>query len=77
MSSERRRGGSARHQVLTGGVARLRIVDDADGRIGRTGNGACGCRQRFELHNGHFTIATDRPHVKVAWRISRRTEESK
>jgi hypothetical protein len=30
-----------------------------------------------ELHNGHFTIATDQPHVKVAWRISRRKENSK
>jgi hypothetical protein len=25
-----------------------------------------------ELENGRFTIATDQPHVKVAWRISRR-----
>jgi len=23
-----------------------------------------------ELKDGHFTIATDQPHVKVAWRIS-------
>jgi hypothetical protein len=23
-----------------------------------------------ELKNGRFTIATDQPHVKVAWRIS-------
>ena len=30
-----------------------------------------------ELNNGQFTIATDQPHVKVAWRISRRKEESK
>jgi hypothetical protein len=29
-----------------------------------------------ELHDGRFTIATDEPHVKVAWRISRRKEES-
>jgi hypothetical protein len=28
-----------------------------------------------ELENGRFTIATDQPHVKVAWRISRRKEE--
>ncbi|HLX32046.1 MAG TPA: hypothetical protein VKR79_04680 [Gaiellaceae bacterium] len=28
-----------------------------------------------ELKNGRFTIATDQPHVKVAWRISRREEE--
>ena len=30
-----------------------------------------------ELREGRFTIATDQPHVKVAWRISRRKEESK
>jgi hypothetical protein len=30
-----------------------------------------------ELADGRFTIATDRPHVKVAWRISRRKEEWK
>jgi hypothetical protein len=28
-----------------------------------------------ELQNGRFTIATDQPHVKVAWRISPRKEE--
>ena len=28
------------------------------------------------LRDGRFTIATDQPHVKVAWRISRRKEES-
>ena len=28
-----------------------------------------------ELDGGRFTIATDKPHVKVAWRISRRREE--
>lgn len=27
------------------------------------------------LADGRFTIATDQPHVKVAWRISRRKEE--
>ena len=27
-----------------------------------------------EVEHGRFTIATDQPHVKVAWRISRRTE---
>ena len=32
-------------------------------------------RVTAELHNGRFTIATDQPHVKVAWRISRRKEE--
>jgi hypothetical protein len=30
-----------------------------------------------ELEDGRFTIATDQPHVKVAWRISRRKEEPK
>jgi hypothetical protein len=30
-----------------------------------------------ELHNGRLTIATDQPHVKVAWRISRRKEEKR
>ena len=34
-------------------------------------------RVTAELHNGQFTIATDQPHVKVAWRIRRRQEESK
>jgi hypothetical protein len=28
-----------------------------------------------ELEDGRFTIATDQPHVKVAWRVSRRKEE--
>jgi len=28
-----------------------------------------------ELREGRFTIATDQPHVKVAWRISRRKKE--
>ena len=27
-------------------------------------------RVTAELENGRFTIATDQPHVKVAWRIS-------
>ena len=26
------------------------------------------------LRDGRFTIATDQPHVKVAWRITRREE---
>ena len=30
-----------------------------------------------ELAEGRFTIATDQPHVKVAWRISRREEEQR
>jgi hypothetical protein len=28
-----------------------------------------------EPKDGRLTIATDRPHVKVAWRIRRRKEE--
>jgi hypothetical protein len=34
-------------------------------------------RVTAELENGRFTIATDQPHVKVAWRISRRKEEKR
>ena len=34
-------------------------------------------RVTAELENGRFTIATDQPHVKVAWRISRRKEEQR
>jgi len=30
-----------------------------------------------ELENGRFTVATDEPHVKVAWRISGRQHERK
>jgi len=33
-------------------------------------------RVTAELADGRFTIASDQPHVKVAWRISRRKEES-
>jgi hypothetical protein len=33
-------------------------------------------RVTAELRNGRFTIQTDQPHIKVAWRISRRKEES-
>ena len=29
------------------------------------------------LRDGRFTIATEQPHVKVAWRVSRRKEEPK
>ena len=32
-------------------------------------------RVTAELEDGRFTIATDQPHVKVAWRVSRRKEE--
>jgi len=34
-------------------------------------------RVTSELEDGRFTIATEQPHVKVAWRISRRKEEWK
>jgi hypothetical protein len=34
-------------------------------------------RVTSELEDGRFTIATDQPHVKVAWRISRRKEEAR
>jgi hypothetical protein len=34
-------------------------------------------RVTAELEDGRFTIATDHPHVKVAWRISRRKEEQR
>jgi hypothetical protein len=27
------------------------------------------------LHGGRFTIATDQPHIKVAWRVSRHEGE--
>jgi len=32
-------------------------------------------RVSAELEDGRFTIATDQPHVKVAWRIGPRKEE--
>ncbi|MFL5959709.1 MAG: hypothetical protein ACJ75G_05510 [Gaiellaceae bacterium] len=32
-------------------------------------------RVTAELEGGRFTIATEQPHVKVAWRISRRKEK--
>ena len=34
-------------------------------------------RVTAELEDGRFTIATDQPHVKVAWRISHRNEEQR
>ena len=34
-------------------------------------------RVTAELEGGRFTIATDQPHVKVAWRISRRKKEQR
>ena len=40
-------------------------------------DGASAVHLTAELREGRFTIATDQPHVKVAWRISRRKEESK
>ena len=36
---------------------------------------ASSARVTAELENGRFTIATDQPHVKVAWRISHRKEK--
>ena len=32
-------------------------------------------RVTAELREGRFTIATDQPHVKVAWRITGRTQQ--
>ena len=32
-------------------------------------------RVTAELEDGRFTIATDQPHVKVAWRINRQEEK--
>ena len=40
-------------------------------------DGESGVRVLSELRDGRFTIATDQPHVKVAWRITRRKEESR
>jgi len=40
-------------------------------------DGASVVRLTSELRHRRFTIATDQPHVKVAWRISRRKEQSK
>ena len=33
-------------------------------------------RVTAELRDGRFTIATDQPHVKVGWQVSRWKEES-
>jgi hypothetical protein len=38
----------------------------------RTVEPACSARVVAELWEGRFTIATDQPHVKVAWRITGR-----
>ena len=40
-------------------------------------DGESGVRVLSGLREGRFTIATDQPHVKVAWRISHRNEGSK
>ena len=37
-------------------------------------DGVGGVRVVAELREGRFTIATDDPHVKVAWRVSPRKE---
>ncbi len=34
-------------------------------------------RVTAELRDGRFTIQTDQPHMKVAWRVSHRKEESR
>jgi hypothetical protein len=36
----------------------------------RTVEPACSARLVAELWDGRFTIASDRPHVKVAWRLT-------
>jgi hypothetical protein len=38
-------------------------------------DGASVVRLTAGLREGRFTLATDEPHVKVVWRISRRKEE--
>lgn len=38
-------------------------------------DGESGVRVVAGLREGRFTITTDQPHVKVAWRVSRRMEE--
>jgi hypothetical protein len=38
-------------------------------------DGESGVRLLAGLRDGRFTIATDQPHVKVAWRIRQRKEE--
>ena len=43
----------------------------------RDGEPPSSARITAELENGRFTIATEQPHVKVAWRISRRKEENR
>jgi hypothetical protein len=40
-------------------------------------DGASGARVVAGLRNGRFTIATDEPHVKVAWRVSCSEEEAR
>ena len=39
-------------------------------------DGESAVRVAAELHDGRFAVVTDQPHVKVAWRISWRKEES-
>ena len=38
---------------------------------------ACSAAVAEEIKNERFTVATDEPHVKVAWRVTALTEERK
>ena len=66
----------------TRGYATIRLPDEADALQPpveyelRDLEPQSSARVTAELQEGRFTIATDQPHVKVAWRISRRKEES-
>jgi hypothetical protein len=40
-------------------------------------DGETGVRLTAGLREGRFTFATDEPHVKVAWRISRRGRKAR
>jgi len=61
------------------GYATVRLPADADSLLPplayelRDLEPASTARVTAELANGSFTIATEQPHVKVAWRISRRS----
>ena len=61
------------------GYATVRVPAEADSLLPpfeyelRDLEPASTARVTAELANGRFTIATEQPHVKVAWRISRRS----
>ena len=61
------------------GYATVRLPAEADSLVPplayelRDLEPASTARVTAELANGRFTIATDQPHVKVAWRIRRRS----